>query len=136
MGLGDKLPLEILQGGLQASFDVRVNCFLLVDIRKDSGMLCVHEGDQLLLVTANRRHRILIKIAVVGGINNQNLLLDRQRTVLRLFEDLDETGAATELTLGGGIEVGTELGKSGHLAILGEGKTESTGDLLHRLDLC
>ena len=45
-----------------------------------------------------------IDVAVVGGVDDQNLLLDRHRLVLSLLENLDQTGAAIELTLGGGVE--------------------------------
>ena len=60
----------------------------------------------------------VVEIAVGDGEDDRHLLLDRHRPVLRLLEHLDQPGAAGELPLGGGVEVGAELGEGLELAVL------------------
>ena len=55
--------------------------------------------------------------------------------VLALLEELVEADSAVELLLGGGVEVGAELGEGGDLTVLGELELHGAGDLLHGLDL-
>jgi hypothetical protein len=57
------------------------------------------------------------------------------RGVLGLLEQLGETGTTVEEVAGRGVEVGTELGESGDLTVLGEVELERTGDRLHELGL-
>jgi hypothetical protein len=63
-----------------------------------------------------------------------DLLLDAERHVLALLQDLDEARAALELGAGL-VEVGGELREGRHGAVLREVEAERAGDLLHRLDL-
>ncbi len=62
-------------------------------------------------------------------------LLDRERGVLRLLEQLDQAGTALELGLGGLVEVGAEGGERLELAVLGQVQAQAAGDRLHRLGL-
>ena len=64
-----------------------------------------------------------------------HLLLDRQRLVLALLEQLGQAGAAGQLLLGGLVEVGAELGEGGQLAVLRQLEAQRAGHLLHGLDL-
>ena len=70
-----------------------------------------------------------------AGVDDADLQLDRHRLVLPLLEQLGQPGAAVEQALGGGVEIGGELGERRHLAVLGELQLDPPGDLLHRLDL-
>jgi hypothetical protein len=55
--------------------------------------------------------------------------------VLALLEELVEADTAVELLLGGGVEVGAELGEGGDLTVLGELELHGTGDGLGGLVL-
>lgn len=55
--------------------------------------------------------------------------------VLLLFQQLSKLGTTVQQLLGGGIEVGTELGEGSHFSVLGQLQFESTGHLFHGLDL-
>ena len=57
------------------------------------------------------------------------------RLILLLLEELHDAGTAVELRLGGGVEVGTELGEGGEFAELGEVELGGAGDLLDGLGL-
>jgi hypothetical protein len=52
-----------------------------------------------------------------------------------LLEELGKTLTTAEGLLGGGIQIGTELGESGDLTVLGQEKLQGTSDLLHGLEL-
>ena len=58
-----------------------------------------------------------------------------ERVELRLLEEFDDAGAAVELRLGLGVEIGTELGEGREFAELGELALEFAADLLDGLDL-
>ena len=64
-----------------------------------------------------------------------DLLLDRQRLVLRLLQDLDQPPAAIELAQRRLVEVAAELRERRELAVLREVEPQRAGDLPHRLDL-
>ena len=100
-----------------------------------SGMLGAHVAQQLGLEAAHGGDLDRIEIAVNAGIDHHHLLLDLHRRELRLLEQLGQARAAIEQALGGGVEVGAELGEGGHLAILRELALDLAGDLLHRLHL-
>ena len=55
--------------------------------------------------------------------------------VLVLLQQLVETHSTVKLSLGGGIEIGTELGEGSDLTVLGELQLHGTSHLLHSLDL-
>ncbi len=71
-----------------------------------------------LLVTLNIRRGIFIDVAVVNSKDRHNLLFNRQRHILALLEDFNQSSTTIQLTLGRGIKVGTELGKGRHLTIM------------------
>jgi hypothetical protein len=54
---------------------------------------------------------------------------------LLLLEELGKTLTTAEGLLGSSVQVGTELGESGNLTVLGQEELQGTSDLLHGLDL-
>src|SRR6185369_1371832 len=86
-------------------------------------------------IFSERRNGVLVKEAVVGGKDNQNLLFVGNRTVLRLLENLNQTDTTLKLHLGSLVQIGTELGESGHFTILRQVEAQSTGNLFHRFGL-
>ena len=68
--------------------------------------------------------------------DDEHLLGNGKRAVLRLFQRLDHARAAVKLRLRRLVEIRAELGKRRELAVLREIETHRACDLLHRLDLC
>src|SRR5439155_20717776 len=79
---------------------------------------------ELRLVAPDGRHGKGIEVAVGGGVDDRDLLLDRQRRELSLLHHLDEPLAPVELPARRRVEVGAELGEGGHLAVLRELEAE------------
>ena len=77
----------------------------------------------------------LIEVSSNTSIENAHLLLRGHRNVLLLLDELGEFLTSQEKLLGGGIEIGTELGESSDLSELGKIKLDGTRHLLHGLDL-
>ena len=77
----------------------------------------------------------LVQVTTDTGVENAGLLLDGHGHVLLLLEELSELLASVEELLGGGIQIGTELGESGDLTVLGELELQGTSELLHGLNL-
>merc|ERR1719413_92844 len=50
------------------------------------------------------------------------------KLVLSLLEKFVQTNTTVQLLLGGGIQIGTELGKGGDLTVLGEFELHGTGN--------
>ena len=91
---------------------------------------------ELLFVGAHLRDRDLVEQALRAGVEDRDLLLDRQRLILRLLQQLDEPRAAIELLLRRLVEIArAELRERRELAILREIETQRAGHLPHRLDL-
>ena len=59
-----------------------------------------------------------VEVALGTEEDRDDLLLDRQRAVLRLLEQLDQAGTTLELRLRRGVEVGGEGGERLQLAVL------------------
>jgi hypothetical protein len=68
-------------------------------------------------------------------VDQRNHLVDGHRRVLLLLEELGETLTTGQGLLGRGVEIGTELGESSNLTVLGQEELQGTSDLLHGLDL-
>jgi len=77
----------------------------------------------------------LVEEATDTGVQDANLLFSRDGHVLVLLEQFSELLTSVEELLGSGIKIGTELGESGDLSVLGELELHGTGNLLHGLDL-
>ena len=60
-------------------------------------VLAPHEVEQLGLEAADVLDRDVVEVAGRAGPDRDDLVLDRERRVLRLLEQLDQAGAALEL---------------------------------------
>src|SRR6185369_15137620 len=87
----------------------------------------------LVLLDALNWH--LVHISVLNCPEHRNLDLDWNRTVLRLFEDLDDAFASVDLSLGLRIQFRSELSERRQLSELCEVAFELAGDLFHSLEL-
>ncbi len=113
-----------------------VSEFLFVaDRGVDFGELIVDVLEQALLKLADFVDRKGIKEALAAGIDGDDLLFDREGSVLVLFEEFGQTVTTGKLGLGGFVEVGAELGEGFHGAVLGEIEAEGSCDLFHGADL-
>ena len=97
--------------------------------------MCFEIVVELFLERTTLRDGQIVEVAVRAGINNGDLLFDRQRLILTLLEDLGEAFAAMELLLRGLIEIGTELREGSESAVLRQFESQCTGDGLHRFGL-
>ncbi len=77
-----------------------------------------------------------IEEAFAACVDGDDLLFDRERGVLVLFEQFGQAVATGELCLGGFVEVGAELGEGFNGAVLCEIEAECSCDLFHGADLC
>jgi len=68
-------------------------------------------------------------------VDDQDLLLDGERDVLGLLQELHHPLTARELLLGRLVELGPKLREGRQVAVLGEVEPEPSGDLAHGLDL-
>ena len=83
----------------------------------------------------NVRGRNLIEITSNTSVEDAYLFLRWHRNVLLLVHELSKLLTSQEKLLGGGIEIGTELGESLYLSELGKIELDGTRHLLHGLDL-
>ena len=90
---------------------------------------------ELLLEPRHLADRHLVEVAVVAGVDRDDLLLEGPRLVLRLVQGRDHPLAAAERLLGRGIELRAELRERLELAELRQVEAQAAGDLLHRLRL-
>ena len=128
--------LEFLQRRIQIGLERIVERLLLLDRRQHAAVTRAHELDELVLRGADVGHRDFVEEAVDAGVEDRDLLLDRQRRVLFLLQHFDEPRAAIELVLRGLVEVAAaELRERRQLAELREVETQRAGHLAHRLDL-
>ena len=130
-----KSGLNASIAALEPAGDVVVQRLLGADVVQDLGLLGLEEVEELPLPLADVLDLDVVEMAVGDGVDDGHLLLDRHRPVLRLLEHLDQPGPAGELPLGGGVEVGAELGERLELAVLRQREPERARHLLHRLDL-
>ena len=92
-------------------------------------------GKELRLPSENLGNWYLVKVTVDTGEDERNHLVDGHWGVLLLLEKLGKSLTTVQGLLGGGIQVGAELGEGGNLTVLGQEKLEGTSDLLHGLEL-
>src|SRR5688500_20171731 len=98
-------------------------------------MTRLEEAIVILFVAAQLVDLDGIEEAVRRGVDDRHLLLDGDRLILRLLQDLDQAAAAIELRLRRLVEVAAELRERGQLTVLGKVEAQRAGDLAHRLDL-
>src|SRR4030095_4649479 len=85
----EALP-ELLERGVQSGLDLVVDLLLLAQRVDQRPLARIEELEQLDLVRAHLLDRNRIQVAVGRGVDDDDLLLDRQRLVLRLLQHLDE----------------------------------------------
>jgi hypothetical protein len=120
---------------LEASDDAVIELTGRAELIEDIALLALEVSDELILVLTDLLHRDLIDEALGRCVEHEDLLLEGERRVLTLLEDLDEALTTRELELGGLVEVTRELREGLHLTVSCEVEAERTGDLLHRLSL-
>ena len=90
---------------------------------------------EVVLEPADVLQRHVVQVAVAARPDRYHLILDRERVVLRLLEQLDQPRAAVELGPGGRVQVGGEGGERLQVAELRQRQPQVARHLLHRLDL-
>ena len=108
---------------------------LVLDRLEDVAVAAAEPVEQLGLEPAHVLDRHRVEVAVGAGVERDDLLLDRQRAVERLLEQLDEAVAPVELGLRHLVELGAEAGEGLELAELRQVALERAHGLLHGLDL-
>lgn len=81
------------------------------DLRENIGLRGCQELQQIVLETAHIGDRNIVQVAIGGGPDDGDFLLDRERLVLALLESLSQTLATLDLCLGIGIKIRAELRK-------------------------
>src|SRR5262249_3530161 len=123
----DELLLELGDGLVQRRLHLVVEDLLLADSREQICRRGVEVLVQLLLEPGAVPRIDVVEVLVGSGEDEGDLLLDRDRLVLRLLEDLDQPRAARELSLGRLVQVAAELREGGQLAILRKLETQRAG---------
>src|SRR6185436_19607272 len=125
---GLRRPDELLPEVLQRAFDRRpqlvVQRLLAGDAGEHGPVARLEESIQVLFVTADILDRHVVEEPLGRGVDDDDLLLDCQRLVLRLLQDLHQAAAAIELRLGGFVEIAAELRERGELAVLRQIQTQ------------
>src|SRR4051794_7114908 len=91
--------------------------------------------DQLVVELADAVDADAVEVAVGGGVDDRDLVLDRHRLALVLVQRLDQPLAAGQRALGVGVEVRAELREGLEVAVLGQLDLELAGHLPQRRDL-
>jgi len=133
--LGRVSGFPLFAGHLKFGFDVFIQSGFIADFREE-GVFAGREeilhvgrgGDDLLGVDR-------VEEAFLHSKKDRDLELNGCRAEGGLFEEFDDAGAAFELGLGLGVQVGTELREGGEFTELGELAFEFTADLFGGLDL-
>jgi len=107
----------------------------LADLLKEVLVVGDQVGDEGTLVLADTVDGDLVEETVDTGEDDGNLVLNGEGLVLGLLEQLGKTGTTVQQELGGGIQIGTELGEGGDLTVLSEVQLHGTSNLLHGLGL-
>src|SRR4029079_14412183 len=97
--------------------------------------LALEEAVEALFEVTNARGGHIVEMAVGHHPQDGGLLLAGKRLVLRLLEYLRDLLAARQLVTRGLVQVRSELGEGGQLAVLSQVELQRPGDLLHRLGL-
>src|SRR5262245_62232617 len=98
-------------------------------------MRAFNEVVEVLLERPAFFHGKIVEKRIGAGVDDEHLLLDGERRILPLLQNLGQTAAAIELRLRRLIELGAELRECRELAELREVETPRAGELPHRPDL-
>ena len=108
---------------------------MLLDLCQQILLLALEEAHEAGLPLAHPRHGHLVQEALRAGVDHGHLLRQRHRLVLVLLEELGEARAALQLAARLAVEIGSELGERGQLAVLREVEPQLACHLAHRLGL-
>jgi hypothetical protein len=100
-----------------------------------SGLVRSKVGQEVGLPLENLVDGDVVEETVDTSKDQRNHLVDGHRRVLLLLEELGKTLSARQGLFGSSVQVGTELGESGNLTVLGQEELQGTSNLLHGLDL-
>ena len=112
-----------------------VEDLLLGNLRQDLRMTSLEEAVQLFLVAPHVFDIDRIQITLCCGKDDDDLFFDRERLVLRLFQNLHQPPAAIQLCLCRFVEVASKLRERRKLAVLCEIEAQRAGHLPHRSNL-
>lgn len=108
---------------------------LLLDGGEDLRLVGLEVSQEVGLPGQDLGNGDVVEETVDTSEDQGNHLVDGVGAVLLLLQELSQTLTTVEGLLGGGIQIGTELGEGGDLTVLGQEKLQRTGDLLHGLEL-
>src|SRR5262245_30488891 len=132
---GYELRLPVVHRLGERGAEIVGELLLVGDLGEHRRVPPLHPGQEEFLERVDLVHRHVVEQALRARVDDGDLLLDRQRHVLSLLEQLDHTLAPRELGEGGLVEVRAELGEGGELTELGQVQTQRPRDLAHGLDL-
>jgi hypothetical protein len=112
--------LELSDRPLQGLDRVVLEPAALQDRVVDALVLAPDVVEELPLEPADLPDRDDVELAGAAGPDRDDLLLDRERRVLRLLEQLDQPGSTGQLVLRGFVQVGAERRERLQLAVLRE----------------
>lgn len=106
----------------------------LFEIGDLGGVNFVQEAWKKLKIDISILMFFILSLTPDTTIDNGDLLLNGHGDVLTLFQKLSQPDTSVQELLGGSVQIGTELGESGNLTVLGQLKLHGTGNLeLERL---
>jgi hypothetical protein len=126
---------ELLENGLDGAIGLLGKLSLSSNSLKNVGVLGVDGLEIKFLEGSNIGSVDFVEVTSDTGVKDANLLLCWHWNVLLLLKELSKLLTSVKELLGGGIKIGTELGESGNLSVLGELELHGSRNLLHGLDL-
>src|SRR5882762_7340056 len=126
---------ELLERRQKLTLELLVDHLLGANALEQLGVGRLQEGVELLLVGRELVDRELVHESAHGREDDNDLLLDRERHVLALLEQLGEARAALQDVAGNLVEIARELAERRLLTVLSEAQLQGAGHALHRLDL-
>lgn len=127
--------VEVANDILELLLELLADNTLLLDGLRDVRVVGLEVGTKLSLPLEDLGDRDVVEETVDTSKDEGNHLGNSHGGVLLLLEELGQTLTTSKGLAGGGIQVGTELGKGSNLTVLSQEKLQGTGDLLHGLDL-
>src|SRR6478672_3681998 len=131
-----ELLLKRLYRVHQLLLGVLAELFALPDRVEDALVMPADIGKEVRLEASDIGHRHVVEVPPGAEEDRYDLLLDRHRRVLALFEQLGQPGPALKLLSRGGVQVLCPERREGfQLAILRQLQPQRATDRLHGLDL-
>src|SRR4029453_11373972 len=132
---GDELGLALADRLRQLVAEGVADLLLVANLGEHLRMAPLEVAVEEFLEGPHGIDRHVVEQSLAPGEDDRHLLLDRQRLVLTLLEELDHALAAGQLRLGRAVEIGAELREGCELPILGQVESELARHLAHGLDL-